>query len=101
MKCVNTIETEPPTLATSDVRIPTGLLGFEQMKDYLLIANPAEAPFGWLQVKGNESLAFIVINPFIAVPDYQPDIPSSDMELLKLEDPADAMLLNIVTLHSG
>ena len=46
MKCVNTIETEKPAAIIScDVRMPMGILGFEQMKDYLLIANPAEEPF--------------------------------------------------------
>lgn len=76
-----------------------GLLGFERMKDYLLIANPAEEPFGWLQIKGDTSLAFVVINPFLIVPDYHPDIPKADVEFLGLADAEDAMLLNIVTVH--
>ena len=28
-----------------------GILGFEQAKNYLLIANPTEEPFRWLQVQ--------------------------------------------------
>src|SRR5882757_11211246 len=99
MKC-NSIEIEPvATVAATNVRLPMGLLGFEKMKDYLLIANPAEEPFGWLQVKGDTSLAFVVINPFLIVPDYHPDIPQSDVEFLGLSDAEDAMLLNIVTVH--
>jgi flagellar assembly factor FliW len=99
MKC-NCVETEPvASVAASDVRLPMGLLGFERMKDYLLIANPAEEPFGWLQVKGDTSLAFVVINPFLIVPDYKPDIPQADVEFLGLNDAEDAMLLNIVTVH--
>ena len=69
------------------------------MKDYLLIANPAEAPFHWLQVKDDASLAFVVIDPFLAAPDYQPDIPQSDAEAIGLEQVSDALLLNIVTVH--
>lgn len=76
-----------------------GLLGFEQMKEYLLIANPAEEPFRWLQVKNNPSLAFIVIQPFLVAPDYSPDIPQQDVQFLGLTSPADAVLFNIVTLH--
>jgi flagellar assembly factor FliW len=99
MKC-NCIEVEPvASVAASDVRLPMGLLGFERMKDYLLIANPAEEPFGWLQVKGDTSLAFVVLNPFLIVPDYSPDIPPADVEFLGLSDAQDAMLLNIVTVH--
>jgi flagellar assembly factor FliW len=99
MKC-NCIEPEPAGgVATGDVRLPMGLLGFERMKDYLLVANPAEEPFGWLQVKGDASLAFVVINPFLIVPDYHPDIPAGDAEFLGLDDAEDALLLNIVTVH--
>jgi flagellar assembly factor FliW len=99
MKC-NCIETEPDAaVAASNVRIPMGLLGFERMKDYFLIANPEEEPFGWLKAQGDTSIAFVVLNPFLIVPDYHPDIPQADVEFLGLKTPDDAMLLNIVTVH--
>ena len=78
-----------------------GLLGFEQIKDYLLIINPAEAPFRWLQVKDNSALAFVVIDPFLVMPDYHPDIPQADAESLGLTTPEQAALFNIVTLHAN
>ena len=96
------IETEmpaAPAAATNRVRLPMGLLGFEQIKDYVLLANPAEAPFAWLQVEDNASLAFIVVDPFLVMPDYKPDIPQADVEFLGLREASDAILLNIVTLH--
>jgi flagellar assembly factor FliW len=99
---MNTIETEAlPQAVTCEVRLPMGILGFEQMKKYLLIANPEEQPFRWLQVEDNASLAFVVIDPFLVVPDYQPDLPQSDVEFLGLASPAEAALLNIVTLHGS
>lgn len=100
MKCAETIEMETPTLIqTNQIRLPMGLLGFEQIKDYVLLANPAEEPFAWLQVKANVSLAFVVIDPFIVMPNYQPEIPDADVEFLGLKQPDDALLLNIVTVH--
>ncbi len=100
MKCVNSTESETlPEPVICDVRLPMGILGFEQTKNYLLIANPAEEPFRWLQVKDNPALAFVVIEPFLVAPDYHPDIPQPDVEFLGLTSPADAALLNIVTLH--
>ena len=100
MKCVTSFETEVrPKPVICDVRLPMGLLGFEQIKNYLLISNPDEEPFRWLQVKDNPSLAFIVIKPFLAAPDYHPDIPDPDVEFLGITNPDDAALLNIVTLH--
>jgi len=100
MKCADTIEMETPAASTGNqVRLPMGLLGFEQIKDYVLLANPAEEPFAWLQVEANASLAFIVIDPFLVMPDYQPDIPQADVDFLGLKEAADAVLLNIVTVN--
>jgi flagellar assembly factor FliW len=102
MKCVNTIETEPPaTPVACELRFPMGLLGFEQIKEYLLVSDPAEEPFRWLRVKDNPALAFVVVEPFMAVPDYQPDIPQPDVECIGLTRPGDALLYSIVTLHGG
>jgi flagellar assembly factor FliW len=76
-----------------------GILGFEQMKNYAILSNPAEEPFAWLQVKDNPALAFVVINPFLVVPEYQPDIPNPDVEFLGIKNPGDVLLFNIVTIH--
>jgi flagellar assembly factor FliW len=100
MKWDNTIETEaPPAEAGNKVRLPSGILGFEQIKEYLLLANPAEMPFAWLRPSEDASLAFVVINPFYAMPDYAPDIPDADVEFLGLKEPNDALLFSIVTLR--
>jgi flagellar assembly factor FliW len=102
MKCDNTIDTEAPQAATAcNLRLPMGLLGFEQIKDYLLVASPAEAPFRWLQVRDNPALAFVVIEPFIVLADYHPDIPQQDVEFLGLKSSEDALLLNIVTVQGA
>ena len=103
MNSANVIEIEEPetteTAACCEVRMPAGLLGFEHIKNFLLIAKPAEAPFRWLQVKNNPSLAFIVIEPLYFAPDYRPDIPQADVDFLGLTSPDDAVVYNIVTLR--
>jgi flagellar assembly factor FliW len=102
MKCVNSLETELPEASVAcDIRLPMGLLGFEQMKEYQLVSNPAEEPFRWLRVKENPALAFIVVEPFVALPEYQPDIPAADVEFLGITRPEDALLYSIVTLQAG
>jgi flagellar assembly factor FliW len=101
MNSVSTFETEILAApVVTEARLPMGLLGFERIKDYLLIANASEEPFQWLQVKDNAALAFVVIDPFLVLPDYQPDIPQADVEFLGLQDPHDAILFNIVTVHN-
>jgi flagellar assembly factor FliW len=101
MNFAETIEREKITAAptTNQIHLPAGILGFEQFKNYALLANPAEKPFAWLRVAENTSLAFVVIDPFIGMPDYKPDIPQADVDFLKLKDASDALMLGIVTIH--
>ncbi len=102
MKCAEMIESETETAVADNrrlVRFPMGLLGFEQIKEYVLLVNPEEAPFLWLQVENNPALAFVVIDPFVVLPDYQPDIPKGDVEFLKIKQSSDAIVLGIVTIH--
>lgn len=88
-----------PTPSANLVELPLGLLGFEQIKKYALLADPAEQPFAWLRVADDRTLAFVVADPFLVLPDYRPDIPPADVEFLGLKSPADALLLGIVTIH--
>ena len=81
------------------VRLPLGLLGFEQTKEYSLIADPAIEPFLWLQAADDPNLAFLVLSPFEVVPDYQPDLSREDLEFLGLEGPDESQVLSIVTLR--
>ena len=81
------------------IRLPGGLLGFEQAKNYVLLGSPEEAPFLRLQMNEDPKLAFLAIDPSVAMEDYQPDLSEEDRQFLALEKPEDALLFNIVTLH--
>ncbi len=87
-----------PTAETI-VTLPMGLLGFERIKKYQLIADPNEAPFQWLQVDNDENLAFLVVSPFEVLSTYQPEISDDDAGFLKLAGSEDAVIYNIVTLR--
>lgn len=101
MKCLTPTDVEPvAVISASEIRLPLGLLGFEHLKDYLLLSNPEEEPFLWLRVKDDAALAFIVLNPFLVAPEYSPDIPKADVEFLGLKTPDDAILFNIVTVQA-
>jgi flagellar assembly factor FliW len=100
MKVAEVNEAEPPATGTETIiQIPLGLLGFENLKQYALLANPQEAPFLWLQGLDDPSLAFLVVSPAEVVPEYEPDISAEDVEFLGLEHAEDALIYNIVTLR--
>lgn len=102
---MNTLEMMDPvknqTRNKDTVVLPYGLLGFERVKNYSLLTNPAEDPFLWFQMKDDARLAFVVVPPELVLPTYQPDIEEEDVEFLGLEDPSDAFILSTVTVRGA
>jgi flagellar assembly factor FliW len=100
MKTAELIEPEKPALkGQSLIQLPYGLLGFERVKNYVLVANPHEDPFMWLQMMDTARKSFLVVSPFLVLPDYSPNLPDADVDFLGLAEPADALVLNICTLR--
>jgi flagellar assembly factor FliW len=102
---MNTLElVEPETRALNGehiIRLPYGLLGFEKVKNYVLLTRPHDEPFAWLQMLDGARHAFLVLSPFVVMPEYQPDIAEADVKFLELTTPADAQVVNIVTLRGN
>jgi flagellar assembly factor FliW len=96
------MEPEKPVAQGHDtVVLPYGLLGFERVKNYCLLAKPGEEPFLWFQMLQDPKHSFLVVPPGQAVPDYQPELDDQDVEFLELEAASDALILNIVTLRGA
>ncbi len=90
----------PPPPAANHFELPQGLIGFKDYTRAELLYLPDHLPFLWLRLqRGAEAVHFIVIEPAGLVPGYAPEIFDADAEGLDLRDPAEAMLLNIVTLR--
>jgi len=78
-----------------------GILGFEQLKEYVLICHDAKNPFLWLQSLQDGATAFVAINPFFIHPDYQPVLNDVILERLELKKPEDIALMVIVSIRSN
>jgi flagellar assembly factor FliW len=79
------------------ISFPHGLLGFESLKDYVLM-DAERQPFFWLQSMDNEQVAFILINPFIFRPDYELNIDNEELKNIGISDPKNALIFSIVTI---
>ena len=90
-----------PVKKENIISMPLGLLGFEQIKAYVLLATPEEKPFLWLQMLDNPSQGFVVVRPAEVVPNYTPDISQADVEFLGINTDDDAIVLNIVTVRNA
>jgi flagellar assembly factor FliW len=78
-----------------------GLLGFSKFQRYVLIEHQTESPFLWLQSLENPDLAFVVIDPGLIVPGYQPGNLEDIRRELEAEEPQDIKALVILTIPPG
>lgn len=79
------------------LHFPLGLLGFEQLKEYVLL-DAEQQPFYWLQSVDSERVAFILVNPFLFRPDYELDIADDELKDIGVIDPKEAIVFTIVTI---
>ena len=79
------------------ITFPQGLLGFETLKDYLLL-DAEQQPFYWLQSLDVDQIAFILINPFLFRPDFEMDINNDELLPIGITDPGKAVIFSIVTI---
>jgi len=102
MNTLELLEPERISTRTNDVvLLPYGLLGFERVKNYSLLAKPAQDPYLWLQMLEEAKHAFLVLPPSAILANYQPDFEYEDVEFLELNETADALILNIVTMRES
>jgi flagellar assembly factor FliW len=78
-----------------------GILGFEHLKRYVLLTQNEKIPFMWFQSIDDSSIAFVIINSFIIVPEYDLMISDNDTRFLEIESPDDVVVLSIVTIRSN
>ena len=80
------------------VVVPDGMPGFERYTTYALFNDPGSEPFQWLLSTTNSRLGFVVVNPLIIWPDYDPRISREDLKSLEVTKPDNILIYSIVTL---
>ena len=79
------------------LNFPKGLFGFEDYHKYALIEAEYE-PFFWLQSLDEKGLAFLLVDPFIIVNDYELDIDDKMLSDIGITSPADVYVWSVVTV---
>lgn len=80
--------------------MPEGLIGFPEMKRYVLLDHGKDSPFKWLQSLDDGAIAFVLMNPLLFKPDYAVEVTESDVKELDLASEDDAVISVIVTMPS-
>lgn len=78
-----------------------GLIGLPELTQMEIVREPESWPFVTLRSPKSEGLEFLAIEPYDFVPGYVLELNDLDTELLGLASSEDALVLNIVTVHSS
>ena len=77
------------------------IIGYDNLKKYVLVEHSENSAFKWLQSIEDGSLAFPVTSPAYFDIDYQFEIPTDKAEKLGLNSVESLISLNIVTIPAG
>jgi flagellar assembly factor FliW len=86
---------------SSIIKMPRGLIGFEQYTSFVLVEHRPDTNFRWLQSTEESSLAFVVVDPSKFYADYEVEISDADAEKLNLKSASDTSVLVVATVSSG
>ncbi len=75
-----------------------GIPAFEHLKRYTIISFEDDDSFYWLQSIDDGDIAFILADPFNFTVGYEPVLPDSVLEELKIEKKEDVLLLSMLVI---
>ncbi len=83
------------------INLPAGLIGFPELKRYVMLDHDKDSPFKWLQSLDDGAIAFVLINPLLFKPDYTVEVTESEVSDLDLTAEEDAVISVIITMPSN
>ncbi len=98
MKIINTrfgeIEYDPK----NTLLFPEGLVGFEQLREFIVMPNRKQGPLFWIQSAEDADIAFILTDPNNFFPDYKVKPEKAELKKLGVENGEDCYVLSVVTV---
>src|SRR3954464_11226960 len=86
------VDIEPDDL----LHFASGLLGLEECRHWVLLADAENEALGWLQSTSRPDVAVAVVSPRRFVPEYQMRVSKGELAPLDLPDVREAQVLTIV-----
>lgn len=82
------------------ITFPEGLLGFNDLRRFILLDDPKDEIFAWLQSCEEPGIAFPVLEPELFTVDYSIALSKSDLEALRVTTHHGLRAFTIVTIPS-
>jgi flagellar assembly factor FliW len=83
------------------IKVPKGLLGFENLREYYLVEPPQSAPFLWFQSSEDSTVAFPLIDPAYFFPEYRIEVDFRELGELKICDAKNLKVFILVVVPPG
>ena len=80
------------------INFPNGIIGFEDLKRFVLIDHPGSDIIKWLQSVDDADISLPVADPTAFYPDYSPEISTDNLEVIGLKNIEDAVVLCVITV---
>jgi len=82
------------------LHFPKGLIGFEHLRDFIVMPNKKNGPLFWIQSIEDPAIAFILTDPTNFFLDYKVIAEKEECQLLHAESSDDVYMLSIVTVST-
>jgi flagellar assembly factor FliW len=83
------------------IHLPSGLIGFPELKQYVLLDHDKDSPFKWFQSIEDGAIAFVLIDPLLFNPDYVAEVTDAELAELDVQSEEDLVISVIVTVPSN
>ncbi len=80
------------------IDFPEGLLGFNQLRRFVLLDDPTDEIFAWLQSCEDPAIAFPVLEPELFAAEYSVNLTRHDLQVLQLKSAEGTRYFCIITI---
>jgi flagellar assembly factor FliW len=80
------------------INFPEGLLGFNELHRFVLLDDPADEIFAWLQSCEEPGIAFPLLEPELFAANYKVQLTKHDLEILGLKTQDGVRTFSIITI---
>ncbi len=84
----------------SVLTFPSGLLGFPEIRRYVMLDHDTEAPFKWLQSLDEPALAFVIIDQDLVLNTYRVEVSAEALAEVQAQGEEDLLIAVILTIPS-
>lgn len=80
------------------IRFPEGILGFNSLRQFVLLDDPNDEIFAWLQSCEEPGIAFPILEPELFTINYEVNLTKHDLEVLGLKSQKGTRYFSIITI---